>query len=112
MRCCCSNSPPSPLISELDDSSSLSGQSNLSYIEKYSASKLVSKIVMLHEVVMKAEFQLFLEMNSILPRKSSAEKWSASHTCSSNLAGILHSVSSHEKSDSFLDMTIFSSAGK
>ncbi len=44
------------------------------------------------------------------PRKSSAEKWSASQTCSVRRGGILYSVSSQENMDSFLEMTIFSSA--
>lgn len=44
------------------------------------------------------------------PRKSSAEKWSASHTCSVRRGGILYSVSSQENMDSFFEMTIFSSA--
>lgn len=49
---------------------------------------------------------------SFLPRKSSAEKWSASQTCRLSLAGILVSDSSQEKRDSFRDITIFSSATK
>ena len=47
-----------------------------------------------------------------IPRKSSAEKWSASQTCRLSLAGILISVSSHENIVSFRELTIFSSATK
>ena len=47
-----------------------------------------------------------------LPRKSSAEKWSASQTCRLSLAGIFVSDSSHENNVSFRDITIFSSATK
>lgn len=42
------------------------------------------------------------KLNEIAPRKSSAEKWSASHTCSSSRAGIFTSVSSQLNKDSFL----------
>lgn len=45
-----------------------------------------------------------------VPKKSSAEKWSASQTCRLRRAGILYSVSSQANMDSFFEMTIFSSA--
>ena len=44
----------------------------------------------------------------ISPRKSSAEKWSASHTCKLSRAGTFVSVSSHENKLSFREMTILS----
>ena len=45
-----------------------------------------------------------------LPRKSSAEKWSASQTWRLSRAGIFVSDSSQENNVSFRDITIFSSA--
>ena len=46
------------------------------------------------------------------PKKSSLEKWSASHTCKVNRAGTFEVVSSQENIDSFLEITTFSSAAK
>lgn len=68
------------------------------------------KIIIRQTDIVSSESTIIFNPPVSPPKKSSAEKWSASHTCRLRRGGILYSVSSQANMDSFLEMTIFSSA--